>query len=532
MMLLNIGFGLTEYSILAIYLLLSAGIGLYFARSQKNIEGYYLAERSAPWWAVGISIISSDLTAVSYIGCAALVFTGDLQYSLAAFISPVAALVVACVFIPFMAKMHLFTIYEYLEHRFNLGVRTVASVFFMLQRGGHLSVAMYAASLALAQILGVNVVVSLIILGGVTTLYTVFGGMKAVLWTDVAQFFVLISGLVAILVAVAIAFHWDISQIWNIAAHPPQTPMPWLQEGQTPIETHTRFFNFDLNPTVEMTFWAILVGVFVSLVGAYGSDQVLVQRYLSAGSKKQMVKSLLFGSLLNIPVSCLLYCTGIGFVAYYHYFMNKPDHEWISTLADPNRVLPHFVGNALPGILGALVIAGLFAGTMSSFASGLNSLSTATYIDLIKRFGKHKNTNEHMSVVVAKLVTTVWGMAIIVAAIYLGGKDSIFKLLAKVMGLFAGPLVGMFFLGMLSSRTNNFGVIAGAIVGMIATACAANFTNISWLYYAPLGCVVTMVIGYLASFLRPAPDYNKIKYFVVGGGSIITEKPEIAEVVK
>jgi len=514
-----VGFGWVEYSILALYIISSVAIGLYFTRSQKNIEGYYLAGRSAPWWAVGISLISSDLTAVSYVGTAAFVFTNDLQYSLAAFMAPVAALVVAYVFVPFMARMHLFTIYEYLEHRFNVSVRTVASALFMLQRGGHLSVAMYAAALALSQIMGINVVISLIILGGLTTLYTVFGGMKAVLWTDVAQFFVLMGGIVAMLVAVAMAFQWDIGKIWEIAAHPPQTAMPWHQPGQVLVESHTRFLNFDLNPTVEVTFWVILIGGFVSQVGAYGSDQVLVQRYLAAGSKKKMAKSLLFGSLLIIPVSFALYFTGIGFVAYYDYFIHRPGHEWVSTLTDANRVLPHFVSHALPGVLGALVIAGLFAGTMSSFASGLNSLSTVTYIDFVKRFGKRKETDERASVVLAKLITTAWGIVIIFLAMWLGGKDTIFKLLAKVMGLFAGPLVGMFFLGILSRRANSLGVIVGAIVGMIATGFVTTFTNISWGYYAPFGCIVTMAVGYCASFLAPAPDYNKIRFLIVGGST-------------
>ncbi len=188
-------------------------------------------------------------------------------------------------------------------------------------------------------------------------------------------------------------------------------------------------------------------------------------------------------------------------------------------MTDANRVLPHFVSHALPGVLGALVIAGLFAGTMSSFASGLNSLSTATYIDFIKRFGKRKETDEHASVVLAKLVTTAWGVAIIFSAMWLGGKDTIFKLLAKVMGLFAGPLVGMFFLGILSRRTNNLGVIVGAIVGMIATGFVTIFTDISWGYYAPFGCIVTMIVGYCTSFIAPAPDYNKIKLFVIGGSA-------------
>ena len=404
----HVGFGWLEYSILVLYLLISVAIGLYFARAQKNIEGYYLAERAAPWWAVAISIISSDTTAISYIGCAAFVFTNDLQYSLGLFTTPFAALFVAYIFVPFLARLRLFTIYEYLEHRFNVSVRTVASLLFMFQRSAHLSVGMYACALVLSQVMGINTLTGLLILGGSTTLYTVYGGMKAVLWTDVIQFFVLMGGVMAILVAVAMAFHWDIAQIWNIAAHPPQTTMPWYQPGQGVVETHTRFFNFQWNPTIEVTFWAILIYAFLYTVSSYGSDQVLVQRYLAAGSKKEMAKSLIFSSVISLPSAIALYLTGIACVAYYSFFINKPGYEWVSSLTDPNRVLPHFISHGLPGVLGAIVIAGLFAGTMSSFSAGLNSLSTATYIDFIARFGKKKEIDERSLVRTAKLITAAW----------------------------------------------------------------------------------------------------------------------------
>jgi len=193
---MQIHFSMLQMVIVVVYVLGSVTLGLWFAKKQKDVEGYYLAERSAPWWAVAISIISSDTTAISYMGCAAIVFTSDIQYSLSSIVYPFSALFVALVFVPFLARLKLFTAYEYLEHRFNVGVRTFASVLFMLTRGTHLSVALYAAALAMTVIIGVPVWVGLLVLGGLTTLYTVLGGMKAVLWTDVAQFFVLMGGIV------------------------------------------------------------------------------------------------------------------------------------------------------------------------------------------------------------------------------------------------------------------------------------------------------------------------------------------------
>ncbi|MBI4027140.1 MAG: hypothetical protein HY360_19295, partial [Verrucomicrobia bacterium] len=306
-------FSLFEYSILVLYVLASVTVGLWFARSQKSVEGYYLAERSAPWWAVAISIISSDTTAISYLGVAALVFTGDLQLLSGALAIPLAALFVSLVFVPFLARLKVFTIYEYLEHRFNVQVRTIASALFMLTRSSHLSVALYAASLALAEVIGMPIWASLLILGGLTTLYTVFGGMKAVLWTDVIQFFVLMGGVIAVLVGVAMAFHWDLVQIWQIASKPSPASAPWMK-GQTDTICHTRAFDFGTS-FYRMTFWIVMINHFLSVIGAYGSDQVLVQRYLAAGSRKKMALSLIGGSLITVPVSVLLFATGIFFVA-------------------------------------------------------------------------------------------------------------------------------------------------------------------------------------------------------------------------
>lgn len=495
-------FSLFDYSILILYVLASVTVGLWFARSQKSVEGYYLAERSAPWWAVAISIISSDTTAISYMGTAALVFTSDLQFSLGTFAFPLAALFVVQVFVPFLARLKVFTVYEYLEHRFNVQVRTVASALFMLTRGSHLSVALYAAALALAQVMGMPMWASLLMLGGLTTLYTVFGGMKAVLWTDVIQFFVLMGGVIAVLVGVAMAFHWDFAQIWRIASHPPTTVAPWQQGPADTTTCHTRMFDFGTS-FYQMTFWIVLLNTFLSMVGAYGSDQVLVQRYLAAGSGKKMAVSLIGGSLITVPVNVLLYATGVFLVAYYYHFLNIPGHEWVSGLTDSNRVMTHFISHGLPGTLGAIVIAGLFAGTMSSFSAGLNSLSTATYIDFVTRFGK-KDESAKEGVRHAKVVTCVWGIAIILGARLIGGSDTIVAILAKVMSPFAGPLLGMFLLGMLSRRANNFGVIAGALVGAAVTVYVTYFTKIHWLWYFVMGSMSGLIAGFLLSFLRPA----------------------------
>ncbi|MBS0664402.1 MAG: sodium/solute symporter [Verrucomicrobia bacterium] len=491
-----------DYAILVAYVLASVGVGLWFARSQRSVEGYYLAERAAPWWAVAISINSSDTTAISYLGCAALVFTGDLQLALGTLAFPFAALFVSLVFVPFLARHNVFTVYEYLEHRFNPVVRTFASGLFLLTRGTHLSVALFAATIVLSQVMGWPMIASLLVMGGLTTLYTVLGGMKAVLWTDVIQFFILLIGLLAVLVGVAQAFRWDFAQIWSIASRPTPAGAPWL-DGVAGLHGHTQWVNFSGSLYV-MTFWAVMLNTFAQGVGSYGSDQVLVQRYLAAGSARKMAESLIFGSLLTVPVNALLFAAGVFLIAYYTHFLYVPGYEWVAQLTDANRVMSHFISHGLPGYLGAIVIAGLFAGTMSSLSAGLNSLSTATYVDFIVRFGAPVQ-NERRGVLRAKLVTCALGVVVMLGAVAMGGHETIFAIAAKVVSPFAGPLLGMFLLGMLSRRVNSFGVIAGAVLGTIAAVAVTYGTTVHWLWYYVVGTGVSCVAGYALSYLRPAP---------------------------
>lgn len=493
-------FSLLQYGIFLVYILATISVGLWFARGQKTMEEYYLAERSAPWWASAISIISSDITAVSYLGCAAVVFTGDLQLLAGTLALPLGALFVSLVFIPVLAARKVFTVYEYLEHRFDRKVRSIASALFLLMRGSHLAVALYAASFVLSEVLGFPLWLGLLVLGGLTTLYTMLGGMKAVLWTDVVQFFVLLGGLVAVLVGVSLAFHWDLREIWRTASTSMPAGAPWLA-GKADSLSHTRLFDFSLSAH-GMNFWAILISGFFQAVGSYGSDQVLVQRYLAAGSRRRMAASLIGGSLLTMPVNALLFGVGVFLTAYYARFLNQPGFAWVGGLDDANRVMTHFITHGLPGFLAALVMAGLFAGTMSSFSAGLNSLSTATYVDFIRRFRRQDDRHE---VAVAKLVTGLWGLVIILAAILLGGGDVIFAILAKVMGPFAGPLLGMFLLGLWSKRARSMDVIAGTVLGVIATVAVTQFTSIHWLWYYVVGTVVAFAAGCLFSFVRRGP---------------------------
>jgi Na+/proline symporter len=277
---------------------------------------------------------------------------------------------------------------------------------------------------------------------------------------------------------------------------------------------------------MELTVWGLFWGTLVYQVGAYGSDQVLVQRYLAAGSARMMAKSLIFSGLLGVPVMAMLYLLGLGFFAYYH----APEHaamlaslnELVARTSDHNMVLPHFVRNVLPSGLAGLVFAGLFAATMSVFSSGLNSLSTATCMDFLQRLRRLRHNSEELTLAGARWVTFVWGIVVTLAAIgvysaHIG--SSLIETSTAILGFFSGPLLGMFLLGIFTMRANSLGAILGAIVGFITALLL--WTHVSFIWYSVTSCVPTLVFGYVFScalgFVVPARPRKEVYPMTIWG---------------
>jgi sodium-coupled monocarboxylate transporter 8/12 len=283
-----------------------------------------------------------------------------------------------------------------------------------------------------------------------------------------------------------------------------------------------------LNPRfwMEMTIWGILLGTFVSLVGAYGSDQVLVQRYIAAGSARRMAQSLIFAAVLQIPVSIILYALGLGFFAYYHAPENsallRSLDELVARTGDSNMILPHFVRNALPSGLAGLVFAGLFAATMSVFSSGLNSLSTVTCIDFMQRLRQRRENSQDVTLENAQWITLAWGVVVTLAAIgvYFAHIGSLLEAAAAVIGFFSGPLLGMFLLGMFSMRATSPGAILGAVCGFVTALVLRN--HVSFIWYPVAGCVPTVMLGYLLSYLTPGPTKDVYPMTVWGRRSSLS----------
>ncbi len=471
--------------IVVVYLSGTVALGIWLARGQRSLEDYFVAGRATPWWVVAVSIIASDFSAISYMGGPAWVFQKDLQVAMGIVLFPFIMLLVVYLFVPFLARLRRFTIYEYLEGRFSPSVRTFGSAVFLLMRGGWIATAIYVQGLALSEVLHVPFWLCVCLVGGVTTLYTVFGGMKAVLWTDVMHFSVLTGGTLIMSVAVLTSFHGKITEIWGLAA----------------ASGHTRLFSFHFDLTTEVTVWALIAGSVVINLSSYGSDQVIVQRYLAARSRRDMTRAVLLNGVLVVPVNVLLALLGLGFVAYYrtHPALNE-------TLSSADLVVPHFVTHVLSPGLSGLVIASLFAATMGSVSAGFNSLSTATMMDFYYRLSPRRAGSGRQALGSARLCTLAWGVAGVGTALFVSKLGGIVEIMFKINGFFSGPLVGIFLLGVITKRANSFGVLVGAVLGT-ATTWLTSYAHVSWLWYGPVGCLTTMATGYLLSFARIASTF-------------------------
>lgn len=510
----------TLFAILIAYLTLVLYIGYRSTKKQKSLEDFFLAGRNVPWWAAGVSIITADMSAISYVGAPAWVFQKDLRLAAGLFLFPMFMVLVVYLFIPVMARLKLFTIYEYLEKRFGLPSRLLASLMFILIVVGRLAVVIYTTSLILSVITGLPLTLCIWVLAGVTATYTVLGGMEAVIWTDVMQFCVLVLGMVLILAVIVYAFGGHVGQIWNLAA----------QGGHTRM-LDSDLFSFSLK--TEVTLLGLIIGGAVTNVAMYGSDQVIVQRYLTTGSKREMAKAVMFNGIVTLPVMGMLWLAGIGLAAYY-----AVHPALAATLTNPDQVVPHFITHALNPVVGGLIIAGIFAASMSTLSCGLNSLTTASMVDFYMRFrgaaSDDASSGEaalQADIAIARWSTLGWALVATVGAMFVDHLGTIIKAMGTINGFFVGPLLSVFLLGFLTRRANSFGAFGGAIIGTALTAVLAampvpwlpsalqpsSVFPISWLWYGPAGCLFTLIVGYLLSLMRPAPDPRTIAPLTLTG---------------
>ena len=471
-------FGALNYTILGVYLAVMFGIGLWFSRRQATTEDFFLAGRRMPWLVVAMSMFASLTSAISYMGIPGTAYKENIALLGLAFMSPLAAPFIILIFYPFYRRLQVTTSYEYLERRYDPRARFVVSGLFLAARLGWLGTVIYAPALALSVVTGVDLTLAILLMGLLATAYTALGGLSAVLWTDVIQFIVLVGGAIWVAIALVTSIPGGVSTIYETAA---QTD-------------HLHVLDWKVS-LYEMTGVVVAVSYFLQFMQDYGTDQVTVQRMLAVKTFRGMAKAALLNSAFDLVIVPLLLFVGLGLFAYFHIFSDR--------LADgiaSDRVLPYFIMHGLPNGVSGLLITAIFAAAMSSMDSGINSLSTVIVNDFVKPL-RRAAKSEKSDVRLARILTVALGSFATGVAFYASTIEGILKASSLFLGLFSGPILAAFLLGILTRRANFPGWVAGTLVAIPCTLWLRYGPEVHFVYYFPSCFGISFVIGYLASRL-------------------------------
>ncbi len=484
-------FGWLDYSMFVAYLAIALGIGLFASRGQRTIKDYFLAGRAMGPLVVAVTIMASLFSGISYLGNAAEVYAHGIGFWLIILSTFITTPVMTIIFLPFFYHAKFYSVYQYIEERFSVGLRTLSSVLFISRVVLWLAVVTYAPALALEHVTGMPMWVSILATGTITTLYTALGGMKAVIWSDVMQFVVLFGGQILIMFVALGGIPDGLAGAMDIAR----------EAGHLELD-----FSFD--PTLRVTVWAILIGGTCHNLVLLGTDQVAIQRYMTATSLKSARRAMWMKLFISLPAFSAFFFTGLVLFAFYHHAGADPLAAGEISKAD--QILPYFVVNELPSPLPGLLIAGIFAATMSTISSGINSLTTVTLTDFVKRLWKPQ-IEEAEQLRLARKLTLGFGVLTVALAFAAGRFGSLIEVPVKLFGLIGGPLLGLFLLGMLTRRANAPGALVGWIAGAVATISVAASTETTFLWYPIVGSVTTFVVGFVASHFWPPKDDAALK---------------------
>lgn len=480
-------FSWLDYTIFGGYLALSAFVGLMAGGKGKSLSDYFLADRGVNRWVVAMTVLASLFSGISYLAGPAEVYQNGMGFTLVLLSFFIATPVTAVFLLPKYYNRRYFTAYHYFQDRFGLSVRLLASGLFILRVSLWLGAAIFAPALALKSVTGLPLAFTILTTGIISTIYTMKGGMKAVIWTDVMQLAVLFGGQLVIMFVAAGKVNGGFVGAWETA----------LAGGRLD-------FSFSLDPHVRITVWSALIGgTFLNLV-QMATDQVSVQRYLTAGSLKEAQQSLWIKLWIFLPVFLVFYGTGLLLYAFY---AQHGDPLAAKLVERADQILPYFVVTQLPAGLPGLLIAAIFAASMSTISAGVNSLTSATLCDFYQTLRADEKPSEEALVRRARVWTLFYGVLVTLFAFVISAfEKNLIESVNTIIGIVGGPMLGLFLLGMFTQRADTRGAIVGCIAGLVGSLVLtlAN-TGISFLWFTLAGVIVTMTVGLLTSS-RSAPQ--------------------------
>ena len=551
-----------DWTIIAVYLTWIVWDGLRLTKRSHELEGYFLASRSLPWWAVGLSVMATQLSAITMIGTTGQGYADGMRFLQFYYALPLAMIVLSVTLVPFFHKARVYTAYEYLEQRFDAKTRAFTSLLFLFSRSMALGVVISAPAVVLAVVLGISVTNTVLLIALPTALYTMFGGVQAVTWTDVKQIVLIVFGLVAAVVVLVLGLPAEVS-----------IPEALRIAGATG-RLQTFDFTFDL--TNQYTFWSGTIAALFLFCSYFGTDQSQVQRYLTAKSVSAARASLMMSAYWKIPLQALVLLVGVLMFLFYLFtrppmlfntvhdlelregpraadyaaledrFAAAADARRAAGLAlaeadsggdavrlevaggeftareaevrairgearalvreatgdqsynDVNYVFPTFILTQMPVGLIGLLIAAIFAAAMSSISAEMAALSTATVIDFYRRFARKQATDRHY-LQVSRLATGFWGLFASGVAVWAAELGSLIEVVNRFGSFFYGSILGVFILAVGFRHASANGAFVGLIAGMGAVAWAASSTDVAFLWHNVIGAVVVVVVGLTVS---------------------------------
>jgi SSS family solute:Na+ symporter len=489
-----------DWIVMAAYGAVVLFIGWRAHRRQRGSEDYFLGGRRLRWWVVGVSLIATSFSSASLMGGTGHGFARGLDYLQLQIGDLVGIVVVCALFLPFFSRLGLTTAYEYLERRFGVAARTVASLLFLGQTLLRASVLIYVPALALASILDWPVWAAIVVAASAAMVYSAFGGIAAVVWTDLIQFAVIVFAVIYCLVQIAGDVPGGFGALLEHAR----------DHGRLEVVT------LEAERGTPFNLLGALVPYAVFATSLFGTGQQAVQRFLSCKDLPSARRAAVLGWSAGLVAVALTLFLGVCLAAWNDY---APETERL-VVQKSDEVFPRFIDEQLgPGIAG-LVLAAIFAASMSSLDSAIHSMSTAALVDFVRRFGR-RPPDPRRELRLARYTTVAFGLVAIVGALFAAEAETqILETLFTWLGYFAGPLLGLFLLGMLTRRANEPGALLGVGIGFGGVVVAVATQGVKpWgfhpLWLAPASCVVTFVLGWLGSLAASPPALERLEGLVV-----------------
>ncbi len=482
-------FGLTNMTVLFVYLLAMVMVGVYFVTKNKNTDDYFRGGQNIPWWVAACSMYATMLSSLTYVALPALVYRTDWLVYIGTMMIVVVAPIAIYVVMPFFRQIDATSAYEYLSKRFNMPVRLFASSLFTLFHIGRMGIVMALTALALATVTPLDAWQCVFIMGMLCLIYCTLGGIEAVVWTDTIQTVVLLIGAI-------VCFFYLLNGIDGGFTG-------FIDAGMTADKFKMVNLDFGLGSISTLSLWVIILGGIGQNISSYTADQAIVQRYMVTSDARVAARAIWANAILAIPGALLFFCIGTGLFAFYQSQPGKLD-----PLIQIDQIFPAFIATELPVGIAGLIVAGIFAAAQSTVSTSMNSLSTTLVTDFLRPFNICRNEHKYLNA--ARLLTfTVGILGTLIGLLFINPKiGSLMEEYFKVIGMFMGALGGLFILGITTRRANGWGALIGLFtgVGLMVTTWLMQWAN--GYLFATIGILICLLVGYLASLLLPSDNKN------------------------